>query len=185
MSKDELVVDASVVINILGTCDPRSFLESVPARLLMPSEVAREVKRSPYDGKEAVGLLVPLMEGGYLEQVDLDAEAIEIFMDLVGAPIADSLHDGEAAVIACAATTGAGAVLDERKGRRVCRERFPKVPVFCTMDLFRMCHEQSGVDRGRVVDWLQCAIKNSRIRIPCEHKLWAETLLNPSERGVI
>ena len=173
-----LVIDASVLINILGTGAAREVIQSVPGRLITTPQVTREVRKSPVDGIEAPGLLLPLLEGGYLQEVVLDEAALDTMLRLVSAPPPDDLDDGEASVIACAASLGCGMVIDERKGRRICREQFAHLRSFCTLELFRVCVEEAKVEIQKVRKWIIAARSVARMRIPFEHKGWVNWALS-------
>jgi hypothetical protein len=55
----------------------------------------------------------------------------------VGAPAGDALGDGEAAAIAVAVSRGLDLVIDDRKARRIVRERFDQVRTYWTVDVLR------------------------------------------------
>jgi hypothetical protein len=71
------------------------------------------------------------------EITDLTELEWSIFIDLVSAPARDRLGDGEAAAIAVAACRKIAVVIDERKARRVLRERFSQIALFRSVDLLR------------------------------------------------
>src|SRR6202043_2386181 len=79
--------------------------------------------------------LQELVAAGHIEIVSLGDTGWEHFETLVVGHAAETLDDGEAATIAYAAERGAVAVIDERKGTRICAARFPSLGVISTVDV--------------------------------------------------
>jgi hypothetical protein len=180
MSKKETFFpDASVLINVLGTGAPEEFMDIASTKFVVAEQVVGEVKRDPYGGQEGPAILLPLLKGGYLEQVELDEQSLSLFFDLVGggASAEDNLDDGEAATIACAVAHRGVAILDERKGQRICRERFAHLPVMCSVDLFKRCLAKAENEIQRIQGWLHNALTKSRMRVPVEHRKWVKEML--------
>ena len=69
--------------------------------------------------------------------VALVGAELDLFVDLVGAPMGDGLGDGEAAAIAVAVSRNLDLVIDDRKARRIVRERFSQVQTYWTIDILR------------------------------------------------
>ena len=69
--------------------------------------------------------------------LSLERDELGLFLDIVGAPAVDALGDGEAACIAVAASRGLDLVMDDRKARRIVRERFAQVHTWWTVDLLQ------------------------------------------------
>jgi predicted nucleic acid-binding protein len=67
----------------------------------------------------------------------LQGAELELFLGTVGAPAADALGDGEAAAIAMAVSRELDLVIDDRKARRILRQRFSQVRVYWTVELLR------------------------------------------------
>jgi predicted nucleic acid-binding protein len=179
MSELELVcADASVLINILGSGVPSEILEAVGARVVVTEQVFREVKRCPFEGENVSAPLIPLREGGYLEVVELDEVSLELFVSLAGAVPPNDLDDGEASTIAYGVAHNGAVVLDERKGRRICREKFPQLRTLCSMDLFRLHFEALGRDLPRSCAALLGAIERTRMHIPQAYRAWTKEILS-------
>jgi len=178
MAELELVcADASALINILGSGVPEEILESIRGRIVVTNQVFREVKRCPFEGEKIFRPLIPLREGGFLEVVELDQASLEVFISLVGAVPPDDLDDGEASTIAYGVFHDGAVVVDERKGRRICRERFPQLRTICSLDLFRMYFERCGSNFERCRSALRSAIERTRMHIPHDYRVWTEAIL--------
>jgi predicted nucleic acid-binding protein len=178
MADFELVcADASALINMIGSGVPEEVLLALEAKTVVTKQVLKEVRRCPFESKHAEGPLVPLREGGFLEVVELDDETIEVFLSLVGAKPPDDLDDGEASTIAYGVTHGAVVVIDERKGRRICRERFPALRTLCSIDLFRLYFSQNDSNLEKCRNALMSAIKIARMHIPPSYREWVDRML--------
>lgn len=178
MAELELVcADASVLINILGSGVPSEILEAVRAQVVVTEQVFREVKRCPFEGEIVSAPLIPLREGGHLEVVELDEVSLELFVSLAGAVPPNDLDDGEASTIAYGVIHNGAVVLDERKGRRICREKFPHLKTLCSMDLFRLHFEALGRDFSKSCSALLGAIERTRMHIPHAYRAWTKEIL--------
>lgn len=110
-----LVLDASVVINLLATGQVEVILGTLPHAVVV-EEIARlEVRRNPRDRGSAQQAIQALADAGLLAVEAMDGAAETIFFELTGAAPPNDLGDGEAATIAHAITIGGGVAIDERK----------------------------------------------------------------------
>jgi predicted nucleic acid-binding protein len=124
---ERLVLDASVLINILGTGRSDIILQ-VLNRIVMVDEIAlREVTIDPFSGKSSGAVLSDLRQSGLIEVISMGNEAYEMFISLTGGDPPDDLDDGEAATLAQAAFGNYVAVIDERKAIRVSGIQFPEL----------------------------------------------------------
>lgn len=170
-----LVIDASVLINLLGCGAAGEILQLLPPAVLIEQRALSEVLRDPSRMLPAQDKRALLVERQLLQVRQLAGDAIERFLELVADP--HELDDGEAATIACALDLGAVAVLDERKARRVARERFPSLPVDSTAGLFRSLLEQGRMDAEQVRAALLAALQEARMSVPGEEIDWVIRLL--------
>lgn len=131
-----LVLDTSVWINLLAT----EALERIPAALgtsyYAPDHVVSEIKRHPVTNAIFSNENHPLH---LLPQIvtiaTLDAKELNLFLDIVSAPITDALGDGEAAAIAIAVSRGLDLGVDDRKARRIIRQRFGQIQIYWTTEI--------------------------------------------------
>lgn len=121
-----LVLDASVLFNLLGTGRPKEILQAIGATCWVEQRTAAEVRRMP--GQRAEGApLQPLLEHGCLKLCRMSEQAYETYLSLVSGPATDTLDDGESAAIAIAVDGLGSVVLDDKKARRILTTRFEQV----------------------------------------------------------
>ncbi len=131
-----LVLDTNVWINLLATQNVEAVLDALAIPCHAPEQVIAEVRRHPVTGEVFAPDRHPLRGiGAKIEVFSLHGSALNLFLDIVAAPAPDALGDGEAAVIAAAASRGLDVVMDDRKARRTIRERFPELRAYWTVDL--------------------------------------------------
>lgn len=170
-----LVIDASVLINLLGCGAAEEILHALPGAVLIEQRTLAEVLTDPSRNLPSRAGRERLIQRDQLQVRHLGGDAIEYFLELVSEP--DGLDDGEAATIACALDLGATAVLDERKARRVVRERFPALALSCTAGLFRSLLAQRRMEEARVRTLLLAALQRARMSVPLEEGDWVIGLL--------
>jgi predicted nucleic acid-binding protein len=167
MREEAIILDASVLINLQGCGVAERILRVMPARGVVPDVTSREVVRQPVD---------QLVERGLIERVNLSAEAMVTFMQLVRADPPDDLDDGEAAAIALAEHSKSAIALDEKKARRIVRSRPSKLRVVSTVELFCLPEVASELG-GELADAVYNALINSRMRVLPENVGWVLELL--------
>lgn len=81
----------------------------------------------------------------------------------------ETLDDGEAATIAYAAERGAVAIIDERKGTRICATRFPDLGVVTTVDV--LLHPEVRRKLGDTVfsDAVFAALRDAKMAVFPHH----------------
>jgi hypothetical protein len=98
--------------------------------------------------------------------VSLQSAELDLFLEIVGAPAADALGDGEAAAIAIAVSRGLDLVIDDKKARRILRERFSQVRIYWTVDLLRARQVVNALGRYRADDCFAKAERFGRMHVP-------------------
>jgi len=161
-----LVADASAVINLIASGAARAIAESLPVRLRVVSAVSSELAAGKLRGWNSSERLKTLVESGIVEIVELDDSSHEYFESLVIGPAVDTLDDGEAATIAYARSTGTVALIDEKKGRRICAARFAELAVHTTVDLLTSAHVATMLGQAGVADAMFNALSAGRMRVP-------------------
>jgi hypothetical protein len=93
--------------------------------------------------------------------------------------LAENLGDGEAAVIAYAAAQGdCLIVLDDKKARRICQEKFPSLKILCSVDLFQNYLIQCQPDSEEFRQILLKAMTVGRMRVlEDKHNQWVKQIL--------
>jgi hypothetical protein len=173
-----VVLDTSVMLNILGSGQAESVLAALQARRIVVAVTSREVIRHPLESRPSGDPLAPLIGAGLLEKIPLPGPALVRFVELTGADEPDDLDDGEAAALAAGEALAFPVAIDERKGRRVAAARLPTVTLLSSGAIF--AHPAVGATLGPcLADAVFSALVNARMRILPEHELWVHALLGP------
>ena len=176
-----LVLDASGVINFLGTGIPKELFTCLDRSILVAPDALREVRYHPIAGVELQAVLPILQTSGLLKVAALNAEAMEIFRDLVSGEIETGLDDGEAATIALAVTVADSAIvgLDERKATRIFRGRWPDRPLVDTVTLLAEIEAMGVIAPTAFANACFSALLHARMRVPVEAADWLAGIVGP------
>jgi len=173
-----VVLDTSVMLNILGSGQAETILAALRGRRIVIAVTSREVVRHPLEPQSSGDPMAPLLAAGLVERLPLPAPALVRFVELTGAAPPDDLDDGEAAALAAGEALGLPVAIDERKGRRVAAAQLPSVPLLSSGAVF--ADAAVGAALGpKLVDAVFSALVNARMRILPEHEPWVHTLLGP------
>jgi predicted nucleic acid-binding protein len=129
------VADSSTVINLVATGCAPAIIEALPNRIAVVDVVPGELDTGRQQGHPHADALQSLVAAGHIEIMSLGDAGWHHFETLVVGPGPETLDDGEAATIAYAAEHGVAAIIDERKGTRICAERFPDLQIVTTVDV--------------------------------------------------
>lgn len=176
----ELAIDASVLINVLGTGEAIAMIEALARPVVMATAAYREVRRDPFTGGDASAAIGELEQRGLLVRLELDTAATQHMISLISAPGADALDDGEAATIALGAKRRCCVVIDETRGRRIANRTPILAGVLGTMDLLSCASVRQTLGEMRFQDAVLNAAKCARMRFPTECGAWVEELLGES-----
>ena len=171
-----IVLDASVVINLLGCGAADRVLAALPGRRVVADVTSREILRDPITPANYGDPLNPLVAAGLLERVELIPAAMTMFIKLVGAAPPDDLGDGEAAAIALAQELGMSIGLDDKKARRIVRDQFPGLRMHSSVDLFALPAVAATLGND-LPDVVFAALMNARMRVMPENEAWVLLLL--------
>lgn len=168
-----LVLDASVLINLLGTGRAADLVRCLGVEVLAVEEAAREVEEDPSDGGPGAVALERLASAGLLRVVRLGPGPLGTYQDLAaGVGVGVVLGEGEAATIAYALHSGATAVLDDKQATRVARGLLSSEPPLCTLDLLASPRVEAALGRAGATDAMYEALVRAQIRVPAEFKEW-------------
>ena len=167
-----LVLDASTVLNLLGTGHVAKLLTLLGRRITVSEEAAAETVRDPLGGGPGSIAIADLTAAGLLEIVTLSTTAYDAFTNLIAAPSPDGLDDGEAATLALALDHDFTAVLDERKAERIARELIPSRPPLCTIDLLSHPSIVANLGETMLSEMVFSALKYARMRVPVTFRTW-------------
>jgi len=173
------VLDASVLINLLGSGAAERLLTALPGPVMVADLTFREVLRDPSGRIPPAGIRQTLAETGLVEVRSLDDTQALLYLELASAPDPDRLDDGEAATVALAVGCGAVPVLDETKARRVYRSRFPGSLLESTAGLFRRLNDEDRLPPDDLRSALYQALRQARMHVVSEEREWVIRTLGP------
>lgn len=174
-----VVADASVAINLNATGFAESILDALPNRFAVVEEVALELENGRSRGRNDADALNTLVATGRVDIVRLGNPATEYFTLLVSGSAAETLDDGEAATIAYALEHGATALIDERKAKRICAERYGALANGCTIDVLAHNEVEAALGHIRLADGVFNALYHGRMRVLAQHVNWVVNLIGP------
>lgn len=167
-----LVLDASVLINLNATGYAKRILDSLPHPIAVTDVVAKELERGRSKGRTDANLVDEIVHSGRAKRVALSPDCEAEFLSLVAGDRLSTLDDGEAATIAWAVSCNGIAVIDEKKGIAICRERHPKTRLASTIDLFRCDQVRADLTGEMLGDAVFAALSIARMRVLETHLAW-------------
>jgi len=179
-----LVGDSSTVINLVATGCAPTILKALPNPLVVVDIIPGELDTGRQQGHPHADRLQELAAAGHIEIVALGDTGWQHFETLVVGPAEETLDDGESATIAYAAERSAVAVIDEKKGTRLCGLRFPRVAVITTVDLLLHPQVRLCLGNDRFVDAIYAALRDARMAVFPHHLEEIVRLIGP-ERAAL
>jgi predicted nucleic acid-binding protein len=167
VESDGLVLDTGVWLNLMATEAMGTILDALAVPCYAPEQVETEIRRHPGTRTTFLAGNHPLRQmSPRVSILSLENEELDLFLEIVGAPSRDALGDGEAAAIVVAASRGLDLVIDDRKARRILRERFSQVRTYWTVDLFRASAVVTALGRTQVEEYFTKAVRIGRMHVP-------------------
>lgn len=167
-SQTMMVVDASVVINLNATGYAPEIIRAFPNQVVVTDSAIAELASGVRNGHGDAQKLQELIDSGVVQAVTVGETCIHIYESLIDGNALSTLDDGEAATIAYAYEVHGIAMIDERKARRLCAERFPDLPVFLTVDLLLHDLTVQALGRTEQIESIYRALSIARMRVPPE-----------------
>jgi predicted nucleic acid-binding protein len=164
-----LILDTSVVLNLVGTGDPRLILKHLREKVCVPPAVLKEVQREPHTDGELS--LSELIEDGVIVVIECTSEINALALELAGAPSPDDLGDGESFAISCAACLEVKVGIDDQKARRILRAHWPKIVQWFTIDLIALAANHGNLRAAHHAELVYLALRNARMRVPKERRM--------------
>jgi len=183
-SATPLVIDTSVVINLVASGHGNKIARLLKRQVLVPEIVSGELQLGAEVGCKDASVLSEWIAQGTIQKAALSEAALDHFERLISGASSASLDDGEAATIAHAQDIGAIAVIDERKATRICKELFPSVVCISTVDVFFHPNIIQQLGQELMVEALFNALTEARMRVLPHHQQRVADLLGP-ERVVV
>jgi predicted nucleic acid-binding protein len=182
LSKPETITtDTSTVINLNATGCARDIVQALGIKFVVVDVVQAELDAGRRNGRRDADLLGGLLADRLFELVQLDADAIVHFEELVIGPAIATLDDGEAATIAYSITTGATAAIDERKATALCSQRFPALSVCSTVDILARPDVQHSLGKDGLSAAVFRALMHGRMRVLPHNVQWVVDLIGPEQ----
>lgn len=179
-----LIADSSAVINLIATGCAPAIIAAIPNPILAVDVVPGELDTGRRRGRIHADRLQELVAAGHIEIVNLSDTGWQHFETLVVGPAEETLDDGEAATIAYAAERGAVAILDEKKGTRLCTSCFPSVGIITTVDLLLHPQVQLSLGDEPFAEAVFAALRDARMAVFPRHVGKVIRLIGP-ERAAL
>lgn len=172
-----LVLDSSVLINLLATKHFRPILNALSVPLIVTTNVLREIELGATDGRSEFGLLEDLISDKILRVEELKKAALEDFFRLVSGRTSESLGDGEASTLAFAQHNDIMAAIDEKKATRFAAERFPTLKLLTTVDILASTSVHKAISKSSLAEATLDALRYARMQVR-EHQFdWVVKLV--------
>lgn len=173
------VLDASAIINLLGTGRAQSILSLLSTPVLVEQTALREVTRHPMSDADHAAELAAWQKAGLLHRQSMNHAGLEIFRALTASDLTGGLDDGEAATIAHAITHSDTAVpvIDERKAVRIFTARWDSRATVSTLDLLTHRRVVAGMTQEELREAVYAALVHARMRVPADCRDWVMELV--------
>lgn len=165
-SRNVLVADASVVINLNATGCARAIITAFPNRWAVTVNALAELVDGMQNGHDDARGLQMLIEAGVIDLVGLGNAGGSVYKELIDGSALRTLDDGEAATIGYAQEVGGIALIDERKAISLCADRFPHLLVVSTVEMLLHGAVVRALGHQGHVDAVIAALKKARMRVP-------------------
>jgi predicted nucleic acid-binding protein len=160
-----LVADTSTVINLIATGCASTIIRALPNRIVVVDVIPGELDTGRPRGRKDADRLQELVAAGHVEIVTLSDTGWLNFESLVAGPALETLDDGEAATIAYTVEKSAVAIIDEKKGTRLCGERFPGTHLISTADVLLHPAVRLKLGDEALGDAIFAALQDARMKV--------------------
>lgn len=172
-----IVLDASVIINLLATKKADEILMALDMKVTTPDVVAREISRGAENGREEFDGLRGLIDKRVIEVNELRVQTLEVFFDLVSGGTANSLGDGEAATLALSEGNNFVAAIDEKKATQRASEAFSSLKMATTIDLLSYVSVKNLLSKDELSQSVLLALRNARMQVWDHQFQWVLDLI--------
>jgi predicted nucleic acid-binding protein len=179
-----LVADASAIINLNASGCAAEILKALPNPVAVTDVVPAELAIGRSRGRRDANMLQELIAGKLVSVVALDDSSTVHFEGLVIGPAVMTLDDGEAATIAYTVANGGVPIIDERKAKRICAERFPSLRLACSTDIFAHEGVLHAIGQTRLAQAVVNALQIARMRVLPHHRKWVLDLIGPEQAAL-
>ncbi len=173
----QLVLDSSVVINLLATRHPASILRALAVPIVVTDNVVREIGQGAANGRPEIDQLARMIDDAAVRVAELEGQALQTFFDLVSGRASESLGDGEAATLAFAHSHDCSAAIDEKKATQLSTGRFPSMRLVTTIDILAHPAVQLALGVMELAEATYSALYIARMQVR-EHQFeWVSDLI--------
>lgn len=162
-----LILDTSALISLTECRNATAIARSLASPTVIPKIVLQEFLDGVALGYGDAKELQNLIGYGTFQVVEFSDAGTAVFANLVSGPTAETLDDGESATIALAIQLDGVAVLDERKARKICRQRYPNLQIISTAELLLSDSVRNAIGDRYTEAWTY-ALRDGQIRVPAE-----------------
>ncbi|MDT3710209.1 MAG: hypothetical protein ROZ65_08745 [Pseudomonadaceae bacterium] len=181
--RNAIVLDASVIINLLATGHANTILQALAVPLYVTDYVVREIEQGAVNDRPEPALLAELISKQVLVVEELTGTALENFFGMVSGRTSSSLGDGEAATLAIADRNGFSAAIDEKKATRIAAERFEMLKLVTTVDILAAPPVQELLGNEALRTAILRSLQRARMQVR-EHQFeWVAQLIGLEHVG--
>jgi predicted nucleic acid-binding protein len=177
----ELVLDSSVVINLLATGHPASILRALAVPIVVTDNVVHEIQQGAARGRTELDLLSRMIGDEIVRVVELEGKALQLFFELVSGSASESLGDGEGATLAFAHGRGCSAAIDERKATRLSIARFASLRLVTTIDILAHPAVRTALGAEDLAEATFSALSGARMQVRDHEFDWVYGLIGPDK----
>ena len=179
---DQLVIDASVAVNLLASGRSLKILELLGRPIFVSEPVVSELEEGERLGYAPLGSVSGLVNAQLLQVMPLSGHALDVFVRLVSGSATDTLGDGEAATVALAVSHELTAVIDERKASRV-SSQYRGLRLATTIDLFASSQVAGGLGRASLAAAVAASLSGARMQVRETQFEWVWGLIGAEAVG--
>ena len=173
----QLVLDASVLINLLGCGAATEVLSALDLPCIVEEKVFGEIFRHPVPGLCHIEELQAFQDAGFIERVKMGEQEYSKFLGLIQAPLGQRLDAGESATLVVAQQRCLSMVIDENKARSYVGRHMPQIAVVSSLRLLISATVRSGKGMAYLQGLVTTARQNARMGVPKdERQLLADVL---------
>ena len=170
LPEGQLVLDASVLINLLGCGAATEVFGTLKLPCLVEEKVFGEILRHPIHGLCHVKELQALQDSGFIVRARMERQEYARFLSLIQAPLGQRLDAGESATLVVAQQRSLPAVIDENKARSYVRSQMPQVAIVSTLRLLISATVRLGRDVSYLQGLVNTARQNAKMGIPKDER---------------
>lgn len=172
-----IVLDSSVIINLLATANAGAILQALKADLLVTGNVVREIDQGAANGRAESRYLADLIDSRVLRVEELAGPSLGDFFDMVSGHTSDSLGDGEAATLAFAYNNRFSAAIDEKKATRIASERYEAMKLVTTVDILSYESVQASLGYEALANATLQALQLARMQVRPHQFDWVAKMI--------